>query len=265
MDQKTCRLFFGLEIQTPWPFFWPKGKWIEKNHRHVTLNFLGNTELDPVKKALSKFPLPPWDFGPCGFFDKCLELPENHPRVIAWHIQWFDGKVPPLQQSIAQWLKQEHLPSNQEPWLSHLTVCRNPENSLEWKDSFEPLPCYASALHLYESLGNSQYQSLWSRTFLKPFEEIEHTADIAFLIYGENIHQIYKHAVLSLCFKFPKMIAYANWKLDPPNLDEIVIELNALILRTDCQEGCPFKAVSFHGRIETFEKKFMQWEMIVDV
>ena len=54
----------------------------------------------------------------------------------------------------------------------------------EWLDHFTPLPFFVKAIHLYQSLGNLQYQSLWESPLLSPFEELEHTADIAFLIRG---------------------------------------------------------------------------------
>ena len=51
---------------------------------------------------------------------------------------------------------------------------------------------------------------------------------------------------------------------DINTIDDIVIELNRIISRTDSAVGCSYKAVSFHGQIEK-QADIFTWEMIVDV
>lgn len=259
------RLFFGLEMEAPWPKNWPKGRVLDTPHRHATLQFLGNCSVDRVVEALPTFPLPDFVLGPCGFFNRSLELPKENPRVIAWHIDWGNEDVSSLQKSITQWLLINKFPADQRQWLSHLTICRDPVDLNEWSHFFKPIPCFAKALHLYESLGSSRYRPLWSHLFSPPFKEIEHTADIAFHIFGKDLTQIFQHAYLALAFQFPKMEAEGLQSVKFHSLDDVIILLNEIIGKTDRLIGCPFKAVSFHGEIKPWQNTLIQWEMIVDV
>lgn len=265
MEKKLKRLFFGLEIESPWPSSWPKGRILDQIHRHVTLNFLGSVCCKDVKQALPTIPADPFQLSSSGFFNQSLLLPETNPRIVAWHIHWFNSEIVSLQQKLTKWLKDHRLPVDMREWLSHLTVCRAPFDPQEWTSFFAPLPCFAKALHLYESLGSSTYKTLWTLPFLPPFQEIEHMADIAFHIYGKNLNQLYENAFIALAFKHPKILRF--WRSQPNylSLDEIIMGLNDLICQADCFSGCPFKAVSFHGEIKLFQENYIQWEMIVDV
>lgn len=238
------RLFLGMQVISPWPDEWPHGRLITEANRHLTLVFLGHRE----KPDLGAFPQPPFHIGPAGIFDKPLFL--SH--VIAWHIDWLENGELFLsyQNQLAEWLDVKG------EFLSHVTLSREPYDASSWKKSFQKLPVYAKNIILYESIGNLQYQPLWEYPLLAPFDEIEHTADIAFKVRGN----LYLHAQLALAFHFPQLIPYFD-KRSLTNLDEIVTSLNRLIAQVDSQIGCPFKAVSFHDtRTNTGE-----WEMIVDV
>ncbi len=265
MDKETRRLFLGLEMEAPWPLVWPKGRVLGESDRHVTLNFLGDVSYTAILQILPSIPLPSCELGPCGYFDASLELPPNKGRVIAWHINWLGHEVASLQKELSQWLHKNGLLEDSREWLSHLSVCRDPANLIEWKEFFQPLPCFTKAIHLYESLGFSKYESLWSHPFMPPFKEISHTADIAFHIYGKNIDQLYQHALIALAFKFPPIVSHAQWRAQLQGLDDVIILLNETICRTDYSIGCPFKAVSFHGEIQSYETEIILWEMIVDV
>ena len=236
------RLFFGMEVFAPWPEEFPPGRTLLEPNRHLTLAFLGETSMPD----LPSFPPPPFSIGLSGIFDKPLFL--SH--VIAWHIHWLESGLLPYQRQLAEWL------GIKNDFLSHVTLAREPYDKHAWKESFQPLPMYVKNINLYESLGHSKYKIIWQHPIISPFEEIEHTADIAFIVRGE----LFLHAQLALAFHFPPMIRYFDER-KIVNLEEIVTALNRMIARVDSEIGCPFKAVSFHGtRNQTNE-----WEMIVDV
>lgn len=238
------RLFFGMEVISPWPEENPSGRILLESDRHLTLAFLGESTMPD----LPSFPKPPFQIGLAGIFDKPLFL--SH--VAAWHIHWLEGEKLLLlfQKNLSNWL---HLKGE---FLSHVTMARKPYDAKKWEESFRKLPLFVQNIHLYESLGYSKYKSLWSYPLLAPFEEIEHTADIAFRIRGN----LFLHAQLALSFHFPSMIDYFDYG-EVNDLGDIVTALNAMIARADSEIGCPFKAVSFHD----IQNKTGEWEMIVDV
>ncbi len=239
---KTGSLFFGVEVNSPWPEIWPEGRVIEEPFRHITIDFLGNKRVELPKIA----PM----IGTCGFFDQTI-FPNS--RCVSWHVHFLNQEIATLQKQISD-----------KPWLPHLTVCRKPFHRDEWAAFFRPLPCFAKALHLYKSLGFSHYETLWSHAFLPPFEEIEHTADVAFNIFGINLDHLYENAFTALAFKHPPLVLL--WKPKHiATLDEVIIALNKVVQAADRTEGCPFKAVSFHGEVKPFQQQFIQWEMIIDV
>lgn len=265
MDLSEKRLFFGMEIYAPWPVNWPKGRMLKEANRHVTLAFLGPVFFEDVKSILSEFPAPPFQLGPCGLFDACLFLPSKESRAAAWHIDWLDEIVSGFQKTLIHWLRENKFSVSSKSWLPHVTLCRRPFEAKEWKHHFEPLPCYTGTIHLYEHVALLTYCSLWSWSLQAPFKEIEHVADIAFHVYGENFHQLYLHAFWALCFKHPLLLGYFQKPKEVESVEEIVIHLNQAVSRADGISGCPFKAVSFHGDIEPFGKNLLKWEMLVDV
>jgi hypothetical protein len=254
MEQNKKRLFFGAEIHAPWPTSWPQGRLIEERYRHSTLVFLGST----YEERLPNIPLPQFQIGPCGWFDSVIFLPEKEPHVVAWHARWQDTALATYQETLIDWLHH-----SKEPWLSHVTVSRAPFAAEKWKESFSPLPCFAGSIHLYESLGNSVYHILWSHPITPPFEEIEHTADMAFRVVGQNLQNLYVNAFTAIAFKCPDLVTH--WQpQEIQSLDEIVMALNRAVSATDQTVGCSFKAVSFHGEIRSV-KDILEWEMIIDV
>lgn len=268
MKNEIKRLFFGWEIASPWPEKFPKGRLLDENHRHMTLFFLGETDYPKLIKALENFPTPPFKMGVVGKFDQCLLLPKHFPNVVAWHGEFLEKKkeIFEFQKNFGQWLIKHdlfHKDSNRE-WLPHTTMCRKPFDFEGWKNSFHSLPFITGPIHLYESLGNLQYRSCWNYPLRHAFEEISHTADIAFHIFGETIEDLYLHAQMALAFKFPPLISFLSEGKEKISLDDMIIELNEIVTKADTMIGCPFKAISFHGELEQKENLLL-WEMIVDV
>lgn len=261
------RLFFAIETHAPWPSDFPKGRMLESSHRHLTLAFLGNIPFAPLLKLLDQFPKPPMRVGSAGYFDSCLPLPPRHPHVVAWHAKWWETN-PPLHEFyslLSQWLDSHHYAIDHRPWKPHVTLCRQPFDPEAWKQAFKPLPFYTGSIHLYESKGNLNYIPIWSYPLQFPFEEIEHTADMAFLIHGETPLQLYHHAFAALAFKMPELLDYFMPGVAITELVDIIVLLNAIICQADAAIGCPMKAVSFHGEISVQPDSLLQWEMIVDV
>lgn len=266
-SEEQKRLFFGLEILSPWAHELPKGRCLEESNRHLTLAFLGQTDYSGLEKHLDSFPKPP-EIGFAGRFDRCLFLPEKNPHVIAWHVQWQEQAsfLTRFQQQLNAWLKESgFFPANSHrEFLPHVTICRQPFAQKEWKEQFRPLPLITGNIHLYESLGNLHYQPCWTYPITLPFEEIEHTADIAFLIHGISFQQLHSHAQIALAFKFPNILPYLSTPKENILLEDIVIDLNNSISRADQEIGSPLKAVSFHDKL-TKKDNILTWEMIVDV
>ncbi|MBU6446716.1 MAG: hypothetical protein KGQ49_04890, partial [Verrucomicrobia bacterium] len=232
---------------------------------HLTLAFLGSVSLPDVEKTLSSCPRPPFQIGPCGWFDTSLLIPKQEPRLVAWHAHWLDDGVRLYQKELADWLREKGFGVDERGWLSHITMCRQPFDSEEWTHFFKPLPFYVGPLHLYESLGHSTYRPLWTSSLASPFVEIEHMADIAFMIYGKNIHDLYEHALIALAFKDPSLLIHWRRPAQIAGVEELVMLLNEAVRLTDQDAGCEFKAVSFHGDIQSVQEGLLQWEMIVDV
>jgi 2'-5' RNA ligase len=258
MDSDRKRLFIGAEVDAPWPEAYPRGRLVEASARHVTLAFLGDTALSEVREM----PRPPFRIGPTGIADRLLFLPERHPRVAAYHVVW----SPPLDvyyTELRRWLTASGHPVDDRELLSHVTVAREPFDPEEWKRVFAPLPCVIRAIHLYESVGGLTYRPLRSLPLLLPFEEVAHTADLAFLIRGASPEELHRHAEIALAFSFPPLISYME-EAKGSTLDLAIIALNEWIARADGRVGCPFKAVSFHGEAEE-RQGLLHWEMIVDV
>lgn len=105
----------------------------------------------------------------------------------------------------------------------------------------------------------------WTYPFIPAFEEIEHTADIAFQIHGETTAQLFLHGAAALAFHMPEYLNYLAPAASFSSIDEVIIGLNKAISRADTAVGCPFKAVSLHGEISKQKDGTLVWEMIVDV
>lgn len=266
LSEATKRLFFGGEIQATWPKELPHGRVLNEYERHLTLAFLGTTSLTDLQKILPSLPLPAFRFAPVGKLKRFLFLPEKHPHVVAGEIEWlsYGDEIRGFQHTLVSWLKAHDFPIDAREFFPHVTIAREPFAAGEWKEVKDEIPLIFSAIHLYESIGNLTYVPRWSHAFLLPFEELEHTADIAFCIQAESVPQLHLHAQMALAFKFPPLLPYLPLS-EENSLDDIVIALNDLVARADAEIGTPFKAVSFHGEIARIDSQTIEWEMIVDV
>ncbi|HSX11876.1 MAG TPA: hypothetical protein VLF61_00085 [Rhabdochlamydiaceae bacterium] len=263
IENETKRLFFGMEVATPWEEEMPKGRVIDAPYRHITLAFLGNVI---PKKQLFDPPLPDFIIGPAGVCDRLLFLPDKEARVAAAHIQWLikEELLVQFHKTLLDWLEDQEYQVDRRELLSHVSLARSPFDKKIWEETFKPLPTYIKAFHLYESVGNLTYPSLWQHVFILPFEELEHTADIAFCIRGATFEELYIHAMLALSFSCPSFIAYFEPQPALSSLEEVVALLNKNVAAMDADIGIPFKAVSYHAKIKKVDT-LLEWEMIVDV
>jgi 2'-5' RNA ligase len=255
-------LFFAMEVHAPWPLQYPQGRVLQEKNRHLTLAFIGQTE-----NELIPFPIPTFQMGFVGRFDSCVFLPRAHPRVAAWNIQWLENVevLMEYRKSLISWLRGKNILVKEHPeFLSHVTIARAPFDLKEWKHQFLPMPLYVSSVQLFKSLGFSEYESISSYPLILPFEEIEHTADRAFLVRGRDMNHLYQHALVALAFHFPELLDFLAEVPTLKSIQEVVKTLNQTIFFADKEVGCPYKAVSHHGKM--FERdSYIEWEMIIDV
>lgn len=214
----------------------------------MTLLFLGNKKIPPI-------PEPKWKLPPLGILESWIFLPKESPRVVAAVPTFLAGEKELLD------YHSELVPK--EKLLPHISVSRDPFDREAWEKFPCHIPFFIHGVALYKSLGHSQYEILWETKSLPPFEEIEHTADIAYIIRGENHHQLCLHAVLALSFSFPQFIDYLQKIPELHSIENIVKILNQWISEIDTCEGIGLKAVSYHAKVET--KDTLEWTMIVDV
>ncbi len=262
MKEDHRRLFFGLEVEAPWPQTFPDGRLLEQKNRHLTLAFLGPVSYSGLVGQIESLPRPSFSISPVGHFDRPLSL---H-NVLAWHVSWWDTDdvVAKYQSSLASWLSESGYSVDKRPIRPHVTLARAPFSEREWRRAFYPIPLYARAVHLYESLGFSEYERHWSYQLQVPFEEIDHTADLAFRVYGENPAYLLLNAQAALAFSYPDLLPYINPGPSVDSLVDIVTHLNDVIRKADVEMGTPFKAVTYCGEIEE-KGGLLQWEMIIDV
>ncbi len=259
-------MFFGAQVRSAWPEYFPEGRLIPEKTRHITLAFLGNCDATALEKALFEIPTPGPLLGCSGIQEGLVFLPKDAARVVASTVRWLRGEelLMHYRERLIAWLKTLGYTLDHASFFPHISIARRPFAKEAWTAAFSPLPFFVEAIVLYESKGNLHYEPLWTFPLLDPFEEIEHTADVAFVIRGETVRDVYLHAQLALSFLFPPFTSYFN--LDLKNsLIEIVIALNEMVSRADAEIGCPLKAVSFHGELYEDERQLLNWEMIVDV
>lgn len=258
------RLFFALPVSCHWPETYPEGRILTQTNRHLTLAFLGDSDWSKLNQSLKQFSGFQRKVGSATLFNNCLFLPEKHSRVVSWEVLENSSYFSSVINELHNWLRQEGFLQDLKQFVPHVTIARAPFNIDSWKEDFQLRAVSFQEIHLYESLGHSQYRSLWSFPFLLPFEEISHVADRGFIIQGENIQEIYEHAKIALFFDEPIYLPFVNFHKKVDSLEDTIIALNELISICDEKIGCGYKAVSFTGELG-INNNVLVWEMIVDV
>jgi hypothetical protein len=105
---------------------------------------------------------------------------------------------------------------------------------------------------------------VWGQEFILPFVESKHADDSVFKIRGVTPYQLYCNAFTALCFNFPELLPFFQKTVEISSVDDLVFALNNLLALADQQQGCPFKAVSFHGNITRMDAEILEWEMRID-
>jgi 2'-5' RNA ligase len=265
------RVFFGFEARAPWPETkYPPGRLLSEHDRHMTVAFLGSILFNPLESFLTALPKPQFEVGFSGVFDKILFLPPSHSNVVSLHVNIPSKELNSLKQfhvNFVSSLIDNQLLTERERdrFLPHVTLCRTPFDQEQWDRWFTPLPVVFQNFNLYESIGNLRYPIIWKYELKAPFIEIEHTADIAYHVFGKDLNQIYNNALTALSFRMPVLCQHLHDNVNPHNLDDVIILLNDIIGRADAEHGCPFKAISFHGDLIQESSNCYKWEMIVDV
>lgn len=250
----------GFQIEAPWPEEMPKGQIIPENQRYLKIAELPDFS-DLSLKQLNVF-APKRHLGGVGVFDSSSFFSSDQPQEIDWKVH--SEEFLTFQNRLLEELRT--LPLRVETLnYPSLLICCSPSNPVEWQEAFIPLPFKTKTLHLYEQKGPCDFHSHWSFSFISPFEEKEHTADMAFNVYGENLQEIYRHAFIALAFKMPELLPFFIPLPHIHHLDDIIIALNQSVSAADAAMGCPLKAVSFHGDLVHLDPLTLQWEMIVDV
>ena len=262
------RLFWAFEVQAPWPEIFPEGRILEERFRHITAACLGNVSQKRVLDLVHEMPRPPpFKVADVGMFEACVSLPPSIQKgnCVAWKGRSMGkDRLTPYVETLTQFFREKGFSIEPRPFLNHVTIARAPFKEEEWKKAFDPLPYRLRGLHLYESLGHLRYRSLWSASFLPPFEPLDHVADLAFEVRGEDVNQLYIHAQVALAFEYPELLPYLDEKGKVETLEGAIIKLNEIVTQADEEIGIPFKALSFHGRLVKKETIFT-WKMIVDV
>ncbi|MCB1213293.1 MAG: hypothetical protein KDK40_03250 [Chlamydiia bacterium] len=260
------RLFIGLGVEADWPESFPEGRILEPRNRHLTLVFLGNHTSHRILNELDSLPVLR-KVGLAGYFDSPLFIPPSHPRVVSWHVAMHEG-LGHLQAHVAEWIRELGYTIDARTFLPHLTIARAPFEVKKWEDHFKPLPWTTDQIHLYRSMGNLQYEPLWSHTYLSPIEQIDHPADFAFLIRGESFKELYFHAITALSMACSALL---DSEIPLPNmgilssLDGVIEGLNERIAVIDGKWGIELKGVPYSHSLRILEDGVLEWEMIVDV
>jgi RNA 2',3'-cyclic 3'-phosphodiesterase len=261
------RLFLGFSIEAPWPEISLKGRILDPKDRHVTLCFLGEQNESSALSFFDALPTLPFPLMPCGYADDILFLPSiDKTNVAAYHLSLDETEaLKSYQLKVLELLDEKKILPNhrRDSFLPHTTIARKPQQYHVWKKNFIPFPVLLTELHLFESLGNSTYQSLKSREILPPFEEIHHTADLAFKIRGKSFSDLFIHAQIALFFAYPELTPFFRKYENIEDINSVIYHLNQLVVQVDSEIGAPIKAISFHGEVK--QEELLTWDLIVDV
>ncbi len=263
--QQKARAFLAFAASEEYPHKLPEGREIAPSMRHLTLVFFPEVDLKGLIGALDKLsPLPQLGFG--GIAKEFVLLPPRHPRVLAWNVNL--GPSLPVIARLAEtygiWAEREGFLQQRETraYLPHVSLMRSPFSHLDRIKTVYPHPILFPSLHLYESVGNLEYEKRWSKELIVPYREIPHTADVAFEIVGRSLEELYWNASLALATRWEQLLPSEIPVLE--SHPDLIRMLNKRIAEIDSAEGISLKAVSYHSTL-TKREDVTYWEMIVDV
>jgi 2'-5' RNA ligase len=267
MKKKVKRLFFAFKVEAP---FYEKiypARHLDKEDIHVTIVFIGNWPIEKYQEIKKNIPLSPFSFAPSAIGDKLLLLPFDNPSCMTMHLTLRDEEKKKLEDFrciLINYIASFDIQIELRPLLLHTTLARKPFDASIWLKHFKKVPILLTKFCLYESVGQLKYNILWEQNLMRPFEEVDHTAGIAFAIYGHCIQDLYINAQMALSFLNPDFTQFINYKkID--SLEKIIHELNKTISLVNIEQRCPIKAISMHGNIEKTEKNLLKWLMIADI
>jgi len=266
-EKKTNRLFIGASVVATWPELFPSDEVIKEENRHITILFFGGLDQNS-KDILMAFPKPDSILSPVGLFSKYVGLPKRSPHLVAMEGKMIAGTdLENYRNQISKWseIKKIDFKKPKRPFYPHLTICRKNTNIPKWESEKIKIPFYVDGINLYQSHGNSEYEKLKTYLLIPVFEEIQHTADIAFYVRGESLQSMFINAQMALAFKCPSFLDFLETDVKISSHEQIIMKLNKIVANVDIEIGSPFKAVSFHGFFTKSELGYNQWEMIVDV
>jgi 2'-5' RNA ligase len=192
-------LFLAFEIKGQWPASFPKARLIPDAYRHLTLAFIGPYDNSSVMNVVPTIPRFKDTISPSGRLDNLIFLPPGIERIAVLIPQFFDmPAVMNYQKEVSGDLLRKLGLQEKRSFLPHVSIARAPFDHKEWKEISWNIPFYVSSLSLYQTVASLRYDILWKQPYTPPFDEIDHTADLAYTIRGRNLSELFSHALLCL-------------------------------------------------------------------
>jgi hypothetical protein len=268
----TIRCFIGFAVEGPWPASTLRDPLLLSD-RHLTILFLGQQPLTILLERCRRWHPQLWS-APLLIAESWLRLPKEDPHVLALstppctqadtltHLidegrALFDP-APPPEGEIGREEGRGQPPGRS--WLPHVTVSRDPDQEANPL----ALPLWCADLHLYRSLPNRTYEPIWTWPIPRAFEEFDHPADRAFRCRGRTWPELALALLWALSQQVPELVQGAARCAQAASQADAVRILNQLLSEADARSPIPWKAVTFHGRVEQ-HKEGMVWEVVVDV
>jgi 2'-5' RNA ligase len=230
---------------------------------HLTLAHIGLTPCSLLQRHIPTIPLFSHKVAPCLLATALNYLPSNKPRAAALTFSSIDPLLT-YRKSLVDWLSSKDISFDQRPFFPHVTLCRRPYETGSLSSIAFPLPVPLSSIAVFSGAENGEYPIIAQQELYPAFAVVDHTADIAFDIYAEDLQSLYRHAFFCLCWTSPLFYSLQE-AFAPSSLEEIIKKLNELIALADMSFGSCCKAVSYHGNIEQLPSNILHWRMIIDV